>query len=893
MIAAPRRATRTFVALTLVVASIAVAQNPPSAIAGPVPQPSAATTTLTCSDRADGSSIGTSELDGYHPINPLRLVDTRDGTGGFTGEVDAGCTLVVELDDATVPDDATAVALSLTAIASERGWVVASACDADRPATSSLNFRPGRVATANLASVALGDARAVCLYASRRAHLIVDLAGWWADGPNRFSSIDPVRGYDTRELPGAARVRGGETRGIKIAGTHIPAGATVATVNLTVVGSDLPGHAVVFPCGFEAPLASNVNFLPGEARAVAAIVGLDSSGALCVRPHVDVHVIVDVTGYYAPTSDFSPSPALVPEVGTRLVDTRNTTGPWDSKFTAGQVRALDPGGADNTVAVLVNVVSTESAGPGWVALFPCGGAVPFVSTVNFYDPGEATNLAVVELGDDGTICAKASISTHVVIDRVGYFAPADGGLADRLELKGRVAFPDFDPDGSDHAVICNSGPTTVNVDIGLVPGASAKINGGSVPEGVTAVPVPQDGLFTVTLTRGQRSDVYYFRCVPPDFPVLEIDRPGEPAPGWYLTTFGMNGGAGGAFLAILDHRGAPVWYKRAGAPAIDLKLWSNGRLAYTPLHGQAFGIDPTGGYRLTDLSGANRGELFTTDPSTLPVDHHDMVEVPGNGRAMLSYPLLPGQDLSAIGFGASETIADSVIEEIDASGVRTWFWRMSDHLPYAPDVVTFAQRFAQTSANEVDVFHVNSLQRLGDGDYLVSSRHVDAAMRIDRTTGEILWSVGAEPPTGPGPDPMRRLTIVGDPLGGPRRPHDARLASGVLTLFDNRTATGQPARVVAYRVDESAGTATWLWQADDSLGRSSQGLGSARLQPDGAAVVAWGGLQPMFEELAADHTRLMAIAQEPAGNSYRIVKVPLGQFDVGVLRSSAGGNLEP
>jgi hypothetical protein len=853
---------------------------------------SGATTSVSCDDSSAVSPIRSSGLDGYQPINPRRLVDTRDGTGGFAGQVGAGCTLVVELDDATVPAGATAVALSLTAVAPESGWAVAFACGAGRPATSSLNFRPERIAVANLAPVALGDGRAVCLYASSAAHLIVDLAGWWSDGPNRFSSIEPVRAYDTRQLPGAVRVRGGETRGIKVGGVHIPAGATAATINLTVVGSDRPGYAVVFPCGFQAPLASNVNFVAREARAVAAIVGLDSNGGLCVRPSVDVHVVVDVAGYYEPGTTFGPAPELVPEVGTRLVDTRNATGPWDSKFGPGQVRSLDPGGADNTLAVLLNVVATKSDGPGWVALFPCGGVVPTVSTVNFYDPGPATNLAVVELGDDGSVCAKASIGTHVVIDRVGYVAPPDGGLAARLEMRGREAFPAFDPDGTDHAVVCGAGPTKVVVDIEVVPGARARIDGQPVADGATAVTVPQDGLFTVELARQQRKQTYFFRCVPPDFPVLDVERTGDPAPGWYLTTFGMGGPPVGSFLAVLDHRGAPVWFKRVDRPSIDLKSWSGGRLAYTPLLGGPFGVNPTDGYRLTDLTGANRGELLTTDPSVLPVDHHDMVEAPGGGHALISYPLVDGYDLTAIGFGSDETIADSVVEEIDAGGNRTWFWRMSDHLPVRPDVVPFARRFPERGVDEVDLFHVNSLQRLADGDFVVSARHTDAAMRIDRATGEIEWSVGGEPPA-PGPDPMRRLTIVGDALGGPRRPHDARLHGDVLTLFDNRTATGQPARAVAYRIDEAAGTATLLWQVDEPLGRSSDGLGSVRAQPDGSWVIAWGGLQPMFGEVAADGSPLMAISQVPAGNSYRIVKLPVGAFDIDDLRSNAGGQLEP
>jgi hypothetical protein len=115
----------------------------------------------------------------------------------------------------------------------------------------------------------------------------------------------------------------------------------------------------------------------------------------------------------------------------------------------------------------------------------------------------------------------------------------------------------------------------------------------------------------------------------------------------------------------------------------------------------------------------------------------------------------------------------------------------------------------------------------------------------------------------------------------------------VLTLFDNRTDTDQPARAVAYEIDETSSTATLLWQIDEPGGRSSPGLGVNRVAPDGSVLVDWGGLvQPMFEEFAADGTSLMRITQVGGGASYRIVKEPAGAFNAAVLRATAGGVAE-
>ena len=112
-------------------------------------------------------------------------------------------------------------------------------------------------------------------------------------------------------------------------------------------------------------------------------------------------------------------------------------------------------------------------------------------------------------------------------------------------------------------------------------------------------------------------------------------------------------------------------------------------------------------------------------------------------------------------------------------------------------------------------------------------------------------------------------------------------------LFDNRTDTSEPARAVAYAIDELAGTATMLWQIDEPQGRSSAGLGSNRVSADGSVLVDWGGgLQPMFEEFDADHNSIMRISQIGGGNSYRIVKEPPRSFSAALLRATAGGIAE-
>ena len=343
-----------------------------------------------------------------------------------------------------------------------------------------------------------------------------------------------------------------------------------------------------------------------------------------------------------------------------------------------------------------------------------------------------------------------------------------------------------------------------------------------------------DQALTLRFVRAGQSATYSIRCLPADFPVLTVDRPGSPTPGWYLTTLGWNVAGSSSFAAILDNRGVPVWYKRTTRPIIDFKRLANGQLAWTPLLGTAYGVDPANGYRIVDLSGALVKQVRTVGS---PTDHHDLAELPNGGHALVTYPRRDNVDVRDISgvmgqtFFANETVVDSVIEEIDAAGSMVWSWSTRDHFSIA--ATTFPQRFTQMvgapHGGEVDLAHINSIDRQADGDYIVSARHYDGVFRIDRATGEVQWTLGMA--ASANLDGAPALTIVGDPLGGPKRMHDARLdANGVLTMYDNRTGMGQPSRLVAYRLNIEAGTATMIRQFADPLGsRTSFGIGSAQI----------------------------------------------------------------
>ncbi len=116
----------------------------------------------------------------------------------------------------------------------------------------------------------------------------------------------------------------------------------------------------------------------------------------------------------------------------RLVDTRpglpvpaNT--PVDFQITGGVV-------PPTATAVLLNVTATESAGSGYLQVFPTGRTTPGSSSTSNVDFAGQTipNAAFAPLGDGGKVTVFATFTTDVLIDVFGYFVPDASATAGRL-----------------------------------------------------------------------------------------------------------------------------------------------------------------------------------------------------------------------------------------------------------------------------------------------------------------------------------------------------------------------------------------------------------------------------------------------------------------------------
>jgi hypothetical protein len=132
-----------------------------------------------------------------------------------------------------------------------------------------------------------------------------------AEGPFRLYTLSPCRLVDTRinaQTVGAYGpvLTSDMQRTFPVQGNcGVPAGARAVALNVTATASTGQGRFTLYPSGVATPNASTINFQAGQNLANGAIVPLAAAAPdLAVMPFVvgggQVHMVIDVTGYFAP-----------------------------------------------------------------------------------------------------------------------------------------------------------------------------------------------------------------------------------------------------------------------------------------------------------------------------------------------------------------------------------------------------------------------------------------------------------------------------------------------------------------------------------------------------------------------------------------------------------------
>ncbi|HHO51673.1 MAG TPA: hypothetical protein ENK18_12565 [Deltaproteobacteria bacterium] len=356
---------------------------------------------------------------------------------------------------------------------------------------------------------------------------------------------------------------------------------------------------------------------------------------------------------------------------------------------------------------------------------------------------------------------------------------------------------------------------------------------------------------------------------------LTVPHPERVAPGHTLLTLRSAGGVvdPSDLAVVYDEEGWVVWWLRLPDLAQDVREHEGGLLVLAgsdaPWFG-TYGWDGLPGPSFAVGATPGRVSIATRGGGNL---HHDVVPIPDGSGALVALGRYP---LAVEGWPASyddpaittdRIVAADYVMVLDRDGGVLDEIDIGALIPI--DRIGY-DSLGSTIEGWADWAHANAV--IPDGDQLiVSLRQQDAVIAFDPVLEQVRWILGH--PDGWPPELEERLLEPVGPLSWPWHQHAPMLGTDTpgglrrLVLFDNGNHQAAPftdtppitdprllhSRVVAYLIDEAAGTVQQDWSFEHSAVAGgtlfSGAVGDADWLEGGTVLSTWG-----FLEADADRT---------------------------------------
>ena len=317
-------------------------------------------------------------------------------------------------------------------------------------------------------------------------------------------------------------------------------------------------------------------------------------------------------------------------------------------------------------------------------------------------------------------------------------------------------------------------------------------------------------------------EVLFTGGLPPEIeaPILALHDPAAAEPGFILTAIA----SALSYAVVLDPDGDIVWWHQPQVHpegAISRLRLSRDRttLMYLATVGLQI-LDHDVGQRLLRVQwdGTELAPLQTPDA------HHDFVELPDGSMGFIVYD-------------SREVYGDLVhgdrIVEYRPNGTEVEVFTVWDHFAYDPDSVAHPA---------LGWTHANALHHDEAEDaYYLSLHNLDTVLKIDRSSGDLLWQLGGDASDFATDGPLFQ------------RQHQIHpLENGNLLLFANGMTELQNSRAVEIALDEQDWTAevTWEHEAEPSLYVYS--FGDIQRLPAGATAITW-STSGRIDQVTPDH----------------------------------------
>lgn len=295
---------------------------------------------------------------------------------------------------------------------------------------ASSDTGPGGSSSIAISTVA-GTRYSVAVAGRGTATGSIRLAARWAP-LGGYHPVTPARVLDTRTSGGP--IGAGATRSLGVLGLGgVPAsGVRAVAMNVTVTGGTAPSVLTVWPTGQARPVASNLNWVPGDTRPNLVVSATGVLGAVDLYNLAgSVQVVADVIGWYDDGSVVGGAD-LHPLTPSRILDTRDGTGSATSPFGPGESRILEVAGrggvpASGATAAVLNVTVTDPTDSSFLTIWPSDVARPLASSLNWPAGATRPNLVVAPLAADGSLALyNLTGQVEVIADVVGWYGGTDG-----------------------------------------------------------------------------------------------------------------------------------------------------------------------------------------------------------------------------------------------------------------------------------------------------------------------------------------------------------------------------------------------------------------------------------------------------------------------------------
>lgn len=389
---------------------------------------------------SDPSNSVTPEAGGtFNPLTPIRILDTRNGTGGFpVRRVGPGTAISLQVTGrGGVPaGGVSAVVMNVTATdTAGPGFVTAYPSGSIRPLASNLNY-VGGATVPNLVEVAVSGSGQVSLFVGgAAADLVADVEGWVGDATDSYFQSGlyvesaPQRLYDSRlvsTVTGDVHRPLGPNQSITLSP---PYSAQAVILNVTATGPTTAGYLTVYPAGTPRPLASNLNFSAGQTVPNRVIVGLGGStpSFTITNGPGTVDVVVDLDGAFSGSG----GAPFVPLVPYRFADTRTCQCKMPP-FTITNFQVTGP----MTSGIAFNATATGPTEAGYLTIYGDQGQglnapIPASSDLNFTRSETVANFTPIGMSNtspQGFNVLNGPGSTDVILDVSGYYGGPTLGL---------------------------------------------------------------------------------------------------------------------------------------------------------------------------------------------------------------------------------------------------------------------------------------------------------------------------------------------------------------------------------------------------------------------------------------------------------------------------------